>query len=27
MAQTPDLNAMVRAAGCEPLTIIPENES
>ncbi len=27
VAQTPDLNAMVRAAGCEPLTTIPENES
>ena len=27
VAQTPDLNAMVRAAGGEPLTTIPENES
>ena len=27
VAQTPDLSAMVRAAGCEPLTITPENES
>lgn len=27
VAQTPDLNAMVRAAGCEPLTSITENES
>jgi uroporphyrinogen-III synthase len=27
VAETPDLNAMVRAAGFGPITIIPENES
>ncbi len=27
VAETPNLNAMVRAAGCGPLTITPENES